>query len=64
MNSTEVNHVNDIPWYEAKIPFWLHFCKTQTTGWVSWFTKVDRCACGAIRRDGGRWFERNTRKKL
>lgn len=56
-------HVDGIPWHDAPVPPRLHRCKPQTKGWVNFFTQVDRCACGAIRMDGGRWMERNARRK-
>jgi hypothetical protein len=57
-------HLDGIPWYDAPRPFWLHRCKVQTYGYVGMFDYVERCACGAIRRGGTRfWFERNSRRR-
>lgn len=58
-----IEHKNGIPWHEAKLPFWIHRCKPQTRGWMGYFRSVDRCACGAVRRDEGHWFEKNERRK-
>lgn len=54
--------VDGVLWYEAKVPRRFHRCYAHTTGVVS-FKMVERCACGAIRIDGGRWMDKNTRRK-
>lgn len=64
MYDADVRHVNDIPWYEAKLPSRFHLCKTQTSGWVNIFTLVERCACGATRIDArGLWVDKNSRRR-
>jgi hypothetical protein len=62
--STEISHLNGVPWHEAPLPRRWHFCEPQTQGWRSFFTLVERCACGAKRFDGrGRWKDRNSRRR-
>jgi len=62
MNSIEMTHRDDVPWWEAPIPRRLHRCSAQTTGWRNILDLVERCACGGIRFDGhGRWLDRNSR---
>jgi hypothetical protein len=56
-----VEHRDGLPWWDAPKPRRWHKCAAQTSGTVNNFEQVDRCACGAIRRNGGRWFERNSR---
>lgn len=59
----DLHHLNGVPHFEAPIPRRLHRCWVQSFGW-SGFVKVERCACGAIRRCGDRrWAERNSRKR-
>lgn len=59
---TEVAHLDGVPWHEARKPRRWHKCWAQTKGTMNYFTEVERCACGAIRRPpDGRWFERNSR---
>lgn len=55
-------HVNGVRWHEAPLPRRWHRCRTQTSGWVG-LTRVERCACGALSRNGGRWLERNSRRR-
>lgn len=59
----DISHVDGVPWYEAKMPPRLHFCKAQSTAWMDLFTLVERCACGALRRDGRYWMDKNQRRK-
>ena len=59
----EVEHVDGIPWHEAPVPRRFHFCKPQTTGWIDFFARVDRCACGAYRKDMSMWISKNERRK-
>jgi hypothetical protein len=57
----DIKHVGGVTWYDAPKPRRWHRCKVQTSGWIG-FDLVERCACGAIRRNGrGGWFERNSR---
>lgn len=53
-------HKDGTAWHQATKPRWLHRCQVQTTGW-SGLRLIERCACGAIRMDGRRWLERNSR---
>jgi hypothetical protein len=53
-----IQHKDGIPFYRAMAPFRLHFCKAQTRGRI-FGVFIERCACGATRRDGTFWFERN-----
>lgn len=59
--STTIWNRDGIDWADAPKPRRLHRCFVQTRGYLRYFTCVDRCACGAIRHDGGRWAERNSR---
>jgi hypothetical protein len=54
----EIQHKDGIPFYRAAAPFYFHFCKAQTQGYI-FGVFIERCACGATRRDGMFWFERN-----
>jgi hypothetical protein len=56
------HHVNGVGWNEAPLPSRFHRCWGQTTGWQG-LTRVERCACGAIRLDGRGWSERNARRR-
>lgn len=58
----EVTHREGVWWYEAPLPGLLHRCTPWTTGWLNLYTHLDRCACGAMRRNFGRWHERNSRR--
>lgn len=60
---TRLWHLDGMPWSEAKIPRRWHFCQPQTIG-VDMLTRVERCACGAIRLDYGRWMERNSSRRV
>lgn len=57
----EVEHLRGVPWYDAAVPSRFHKCRPQTRGWSNYFTRIFRCACGAISRDGRNWDERNSR---
>lgn len=57
-----IEHVNGVRWHEAPLPKWWHRCCVQTSGWIG-LTLVERCACGAMSRNGGRWSERNSRRR-
>jgi hypothetical protein len=62
----EVRHRNNLPWYDAPLPRRWHRCRPQTDGWLN-LTRVQRCACGAIRDVyRGRWscwVWKNTRRE-
>lgn len=60
---TKVEHLNGVPWHEARSPFWIHHCRVQTRGVFRNEFLVDRCPCGAMRRNGGRWFGRNATRR-
>jgi hypothetical protein len=57
-----LEHLGGIPWFEAATPWIFHRCKPQTRGMVSG-SLIERCACGAIRRNGHSWRERNSVRK-
>jgi hypothetical protein len=61
MTQANVENVNGVWWNHAPIPRRWHRCQPQTRGWVNGFDLIERCACGAARRNGGRWRERNGR---
>lgn len=53
-----IQHKDGIPFYRATPPPRFHFCKAQTRGTI-FGVFIERCACGATRRDIAFWFERN-----
>lgn len=59
----ELGTTGGVLWNEAPVPRRLHLCRTWSygknlvTGEV-----VERCACGAIARQFGRWTGRNSRR--
>jgi len=57
---TYVEHRDDVPWWEAPIPWRWHRCRKQTRGIVDGRT-IYRCPCGAI-NVGGFWMEKNARR--
>lgn len=63
---TDREDLNGVPWWDAPIPHRLHRCTVQSRGWINWLTRVERCACGAIRIDGrfgSGWHRKNERRK-
>lgn len=48
-------------WSEHPVPLSDHECRTAQLGYVVMDVLYERCACGAIRRNGDEWTERNTR---
>lgn len=56
---SRMESLDGIPWHSAPLPFWIHRCKPQSRGVLKNEHLIDRCACGAMRRDGGRWAGRN-----
>lgn len=61
--STEIWDRGGVSWHKAPLPRRWHRCRVQTRGWFNEFDLVERCACGAIRLDGGSWLERNQRRR-
>ncbi|MCW2300614.1 hypothetical protein [Rhodococcus erythropolis] len=59
----QIEHRDGIEWHQAPVPPRWHRCKAQTRGWMNLFTYIERCACGAIRRDLGTWHDRNQTRK-
>jgi hypothetical protein len=59
---TEIEHLDGVPWYDAPLPSREHTCWPQTRGWSGFFTRIDRCACGATWIDGG-WTGRDERRR-
>lgn len=55
-------HKDDVPWHDAKVPCRLHRCRPKTTGFDAGL-KVERCACGASRCNGGSWIGKNETRK-
>lgn len=58
-------HLDGTPWHEAAAPGRFHRCWVQTEGIVGGplGDLYQRCPCGAIRHNEGRWMERNARRK-
>jgi hypothetical protein len=50
-------------WYDAPLPRRRHRCHPVQSGHISTGAFYERCACGGIRRNGGLWLERNSRRK-
>lgn len=61
--SLKIENKDGIAWHDAPLPHRWHRCRTQTRGWQNFFTEIDRCACGATRRNGGHWVNRNETRK-
>lgn len=57
----QTDHVGGVPWYDAPVPPVRHRCTPQTSEWQG-VTRRQRCACGAVRIDGGVWINRNARR--
>lgn len=63
-DKTKVWDKNGIPWYDTPIPSRLHRCTAQTKALINYFTRVERCACGAVRiAPFHGWLDRNDRRK-
>lgn len=58
---TIVTNLDGVPWHKARKPRRWHHCWAQTKGTLNYFQEVERCACGAVRHNGSRWFDRNSR---
>lgn len=58
-----IRHLHGIPWHAAPVPRRFHRCWAQTVGYVNLFWIMERCACGALRRDGDRWENKNSRRR-
>lgn len=63
IDDIDIQHVDGVAWYDAPLPPRLHRCQTQTSGWLRILTKVERCACGAMRVDGNGWANKNERRR-
>lgn len=52
----DIEHRDGVPWFEAEahLRLWQRH-RWQTRGWHG-FDYVERCSCGAMRRNGGRWW--------
>lgn len=66
--SKNIFDLDGVSWHEAPIPRRWHKCWVQTWGWLGYFDRVQRCACGAIRcvdpvEGPGLWGERNQRRR-
>jgi hypothetical protein len=56
-------HLDGVPWHQAKRPWRWHFCTAQTRGTTTTgHVPVDRCRCGAIRMMFGPWIDKNSRR--
>jgi hypothetical protein len=60
--AVEIEHLDGVAWHAAPIPRRWHWCRAQTSGWYG-LSRIERCACGAIRYDGRAWMDRNARSK-
>jgi hypothetical protein len=47
-------------WYNQPRPRRWHRCRVVHGGVLDDGVLVERCACGGIRLNGGRWMERNS----
>jgi hypothetical protein len=61
VGSTDAQHLDGVPWYEAPVPRKWHRCKPQTRGYYN-LSFVQRCACGATWMRGG-WVGKNERSR-
>lgn len=61
----DIQHLDGIPWHDAPVPSRWHRCQPQTMGYLNYFTLIERCACGALRRDRDHlgWTDKNSRSK-
>lgn len=59
----EMAHVDGVAWHDAPVPRRRHRCSPQTKAWYKPFDFIERCACGALRRNGGPWIDRNERRQ-
>jgi hypothetical protein len=50
-------------WYNAPLPRRWHRCYVAQSGRIGTGALYERCACGGIRRNGGPWMERNSRRR-
>jgi hypothetical protein len=60
MWTTQLKHIDGVPWWQAVVPAPRHRCRAQSDGWRG-MTRIQRCACGAVRADDGGWLNRNAR---
>ena len=61
--SAMMTNFRGVAWHAAPAPRRLHRCRPQSEGFINYFTLIQRCACGAISIDGGRWRGRNSKKR-
>lgn len=64
-DETRFSHANGVTWLEAPIPSSQHVCKAWTVGIASTLSRIERCACGALRINSDNplsWQERNSRR--
>lgn len=57
-----IYHFGGVEWVDAPEPRRWHRCRPQTRA-IDGYDLIDRCACGAIRYDVGRWIGRNSTRK-
>lgn len=57
-NEVGLQNLGGVSWHAAPIPRLGHRHRAQTRGYLGLFDLVERCACGAARRNGGRWDRR------
>lgn len=56
--------LDGVAWYDSPVPRRWHRCTPQTRAQFAGLGRVERCACGAIRRGPGDvWLERNSRRR-
>jgi len=51
-----------VPWFDYPLPRRWHRCRAVQSGCIGSGALYERCACGGIRRNGGAWLERNSRR--
>ena len=62
-NGTYIADLDGVSWHKAPLPGRWHRCRPQTRGNAAG-PFIDRCACGAYRFDGDRfWVHKNWRRK-
>lgn len=58
----EIAHTNGTPFSEAPLPWRWHRCRPWSRARLPGIGHIERCACGAIRRDRAMWIEKNSRR--
>jgi hypothetical protein len=56
-------HLNGVAWHDEWVPSLGHSCWVQTCGRIG-PDYYERCPCGAVRRNGRAWSDRNTRPRM